>query len=248
MRSTLLRVSVLAAALSAASTVAAAQTAQRVSVVETSAKVKSVNQETREVQLRSANGRELAVVAGPEVRNLPQLQAGDVVRLSYYESVAASVADPNVACANKKQAYLSSLSDAMPSAQKHEYTGEIEGSFQRCMAGEANPWRPIQNKVPITQQQMPSEPAAGGPATTKTVVSPAPEGEKPGLVTATTVDMVVEFVSYDAATDGVTFKTADGVTNSLRINPAMREFVAARKPGDRVAVEINKAMAVSIVE
>ena len=73
-------------------------------------------------------------------------------------------------------------------------------------------------------------------------------GEKPGLVGGSTVDMVVEFVSYDAATGVVTFKTADGVTNTLKINPAMREFVAARKPGDRVAVEVNKAIALSIVE
>jgi len=236
-------------ALSGASTIATAQTAERESRVETSMKVETVNQETREVRLRAADGRELSVVAGPEVRNLPQLQAGDVVRLTYYESVAARVTAPDVACANKKQAYLDSLSDTMPSAQQHDLTGEIEGGFQRCMTGEVNAWHQIENKLTVTQQQTPPETQVAGAAATETIaVSRAPVGEKPGLVGGSTVDMVVEFVSYDPATGIVTFKTADGVTNTLKVNPAMREFVAARKPGDRVAVEVNKAIALSIVE
>ena len=37
----------------------------------------------------------VTVVAGPEVRNLPQLATGDVVRLTYYESVVASMAEPS---------------------------------------------------------------------------------------------------------------------------------------------------------
>ena len=60
--------------------------------------------------------------------------------------------------------------------------------------------------------------------------------------------MVVEFVSYDPATGVATYKTADGATNSIVVNPAMREFAAARKPGDKVAVEITRAMAISIVK
>ena len=51
-----------------------------------------------------------------------------------------------------------------------------------------------------------------------------------------------------AATGEVTFKTPEGVTERVEISPAMREFAAARKPGDRVAVQITSAMAVSIVE
>src|ERR1700712_5032166 len=69
--------------------------AQRESVAETPAVVESVDQKTREVRLRAASGRELAVVAGPEVRNLPQLRAGALVRLPYYEGVVARMAEPD---------------------------------------------------------------------------------------------------------------------------------------------------------
>ena len=96
-------------------------------MLEASAKVELVNQETREVRLCTADGRELMVVAGPEVRSLPQLQSGDVVRVTYYESVAASLAKPDVACTNKKQAYLEDPlgQQVMPSAQRHDYENQI---------------------------------------------------------------------------------------------------------------------------
>jgi hypothetical protein len=40
------------------------------------------------------DGKELTVLAGPEVRNLAQVSAGDTVRLTYYESVVARMAEP----------------------------------------------------------------------------------------------------------------------------------------------------------
>ena len=73
----------------------AAQSAQRETMLETTAVVEHVDQKTREVRLRGADGQTVTVVAGPEVRNLPQLATGDVVRLTYYESVVASMAEPS---------------------------------------------------------------------------------------------------------------------------------------------------------
>ncbi len=160
------------------------QSAQRETVLQTSAVVEKVDQKTREVRLRTTDGQELTVVAGPEVRNLAQVSAGDVVRLTYYESVAASMAAPG----------------------------------------------------------------AGGPATASVVTTRAPEGSKPAGAVGAMVDMVVEFVAYDPATGVVTFKTPDGVTRKVVVNPAMREFAAARRPGERVAVQLKSAVAVSIVE
>ena len=128
--------------------------------------------------------RELTVLAGPEVRNLAQVSAGDTVRLTYYESVAARMAEPD----------------------------------------------------------------AGGPSTTSVVSGRAPEGSKPAGVVGATTDMVVEFLAYDPTTGVVTFQTPDGATRQALVNPAMREFAAARRPGDRVAVQITSAVAVSIVE
>ena len=162
----------------------APQSAQREAMLETSAVVEKVDQKTREVRLRTTDGRELTVLAGPAVRNLAQVSPGDTVRLTYYESVAVRMA----------------------------------------------------------------EPGAGGPATTSVVARGAPEGSKPaGLVGATT-NVVVEFLAYDPATGVVTFKTPDGVTEQVVVSPAMRGFAAARRPGDRVAVQLTRAMAASIVE
>jgi hypothetical protein len=69
--------------------------AERESLVTGRAVVESVNQQTRQVVLRGENGRVQSITAGPQVRNLPQLQAGDVVRLDYYESVSVKMADPS---------------------------------------------------------------------------------------------------------------------------------------------------------
>jgi hypothetical protein len=163
---------------------AAPQSAQRESVLETSAVVEKIDQETRELRLRTTDGKELTVVAGPEVRNLAQVSAGDIVRLTYYESVAAQMA----------------------------------------------------------------EPGAGGPVSASVVAGRAPEGSKPAGLVGATVDMVVEFLAYDPATGVVTFKAPDGVTEQVVVSPAMREFAAARRPGERVAVQLTSAVAVSIVE
>ena len=163
---------------------AAPQSAQRELMLDTLAVVENVNQSNREVRLRTTEGKELTVLAGPEVRNLAQVAAGDTVRLTYYESVVARMA----------------------------------------------------------------EPGTGGPATTSIVTRRAPEGSKPAGLYGATTDMVVEFLAYDPATGMVTFKTPDGVSQTVVVNPAMRGFAAARQAGDRVAVQFTNAVAASIVE
>jgi hypothetical protein len=55
-------------------------------------------------------------------------------------------------------------------------------------------------------------------------------------------------LAYDPATGVVTFKRPDGVTQDVLVNPAMRGFAAARRPGDRVALQLTNAVAASIVE
>lgn len=51
------------------------------------ASVVAVNQETREVTLRSDEGKEVTIQVGDEVKNLPQVEVGDTVRAEYYEAV-----------------------------------------------------------------------------------------------------------------------------------------------------------------
>ena len=163
---------------------AAPLSAQHETMLNTRAVVEHVDQSTRVVRLRTTDGKELTVLAGPEVRNLAHVSAGDTVRLSYYESVTARMAEPD----------------------------------------------------------------AGGPATTSVVTSRAPEGSTPGGLVRATTDVVVEFLAYDPATGIATFKNPDGVTRTVEVNPAMREFAAARRPGDQVALQITNAVAASIVE
>jgi hypothetical protein len=55
------------------------------------ATVKSVDQATRQVVLTTEEGQEVSFIAGEEVRNLPQLKAGDTVTVTYAEALAYEV-------------------------------------------------------------------------------------------------------------------------------------------------------------
>jgi len=54
-------------------------------VFETAATITAVDQTQRLVTVRGPEGNELTLEAGPEVRNLAQVEVGDIVRLSYEE-------------------------------------------------------------------------------------------------------------------------------------------------------------------
>ena len=55
-----------------------------------------VDQATRQVQLRdNAGGGTFTVTAGSNVRNLPQLSAGDQVQVDYYQSRTVAMAEPS---------------------------------------------------------------------------------------------------------------------------------------------------------
>ena len=58
------------------------------------ATVESVDMVTREVVLRGENGRLVTIIAGPEVRNLAQVKAGDRVVIDYTEALAVEIARP----------------------------------------------------------------------------------------------------------------------------------------------------------
>jgi hypothetical protein len=65
-------------------------------LITSSATVEAVDQTTRQVQLRdNADGTSFVVTAGPEVRNLEQVKAGDQVNVDFYQAVTASMADPS---------------------------------------------------------------------------------------------------------------------------------------------------------
>ena len=66
--------------------------------VTATATVKKIDLKTRHVTLkRTDDGKEVVIVAGPEVQNLPQVKKGDLVTFTYTESVAYEVLKPEKA-------------------------------------------------------------------------------------------------------------------------------------------------------
>ena len=63
-------------------------------LVTATARVKAIDQQTRQVTLQRADGSEVTVYADETVRNLPQVQVGDEVTASFYESLAYEVKKP----------------------------------------------------------------------------------------------------------------------------------------------------------
>jgi subtilisin family serine protease len=71
------------------------ESASEETLLTASATVAAVDQATRRVTLTdNAGGGTFTVTAGPEVRNLPQLTAGDQVSVDYYQATTLSMADP----------------------------------------------------------------------------------------------------------------------------------------------------------
>ena len=63
-------------------------------VLKMEATVAAVNQETREVTLKGADGETVTITAGEEVKNLDQVDVGDKVDVEYVEMVAMEVMPP----------------------------------------------------------------------------------------------------------------------------------------------------------
>lgn len=53
--------------------------------------VEAIDQKTRVVTLKGKDGKLVSFVAGPDVKNLAQVQKGDVVTMAYIEAVAAKL-------------------------------------------------------------------------------------------------------------------------------------------------------------
>jgi translation elongation factor P/translation initiation factor 5A len=66
--------------------------ASRSQTLEATAVVESIDVKTRNIHLKTEDGRELTIVAGPEVRNFDQIEPGDRIKAIYYESVAVEMA------------------------------------------------------------------------------------------------------------------------------------------------------------
>lgn len=58
------------------------------------ATVKAIDKKNRVVTLKSADGKQVKVKCGPEVRNFPQIRVGDIVTAEFLETVELAVVGP----------------------------------------------------------------------------------------------------------------------------------------------------------
>jgi len=86
----------LVAAL-AATSVSAQETVQISETQEISATIIAVDQELRLITLRGPQGNLTAIEAGPEVRNLAQIEVGDTLRVVYEQAYIATLTGAEVA-------------------------------------------------------------------------------------------------------------------------------------------------------
>ncbi|SDK40570.1 hypothetical protein [Aliiruegeria lutimaris] len=92
-----------------------------------------------------------------------------------------------------------------------------------------------------------ADPADPGTAIGEVLVGTAAEGDKPGAAMVGSGSTVVEFLSYDELTQTAEIKLADGTVERVGVAPEMRAFAAARTAGDRIAVAVDRALAVAVV-
>ena len=90
--------------------------ASRELTLETTAVVQTIDMETRQVLLKTEDGRMLTIVAGPEVRNLDQVEPGDRIKAVYYESVAVQMATAQASGTEAAAAVVRAAEGAKPGA------------------------------------------------------------------------------------------------------------------------------------
>jgi Cu/Ag efflux protein CusF len=90
---------VLSLAVAGAQEKKAEGTAERPKVVKEraikmTATVEAIDLDKRHVTLKGPTGEKKTITVGPEARNLPQVKVGDLVTVTYYESMAVEVVKP----------------------------------------------------------------------------------------------------------------------------------------------------------
>ncbi len=91
-----------------------------------------------------------------------------------------------------------------------------------------------------------ADPADTGEELSTLAVATAPDGSLPGGLVVASRSMVVQVVSYDRNSGLATFITPDGQTRRATVPPSLRSFAEGRRPGQRVALTLTDAMAITI--
>ena len=91
-----------------------------------------------------------------------------------------------------------------------------------------------------------ADPADPGTAIGDVVLGRAALGERPAGGAFGSLSTVVEFLSYDAAAQTAMLRLSDGTVETVAVPQEMRAFAAARSPGDRVIVAVDRAIAIAV--
>lgn len=91
-----------------------------------------------------------------------------------------------------------------------------------------------------------ADPEDPGTAIGAVAVGTADPGERPAAGVVGSGSTVVEFLAYDAATQVAQIRLNDGTLESVSVPREMRAFAAARTPGDRIIVAVDRAMAIAV--
>jgi hypothetical protein len=75
----------------------------------------------------------------------------------------------------------------------------------------------------------------------------APEGARPGAGGLVSTSVVVQLISYDAATAFATFRLPDGTVRRATLPPSLRSFAERLRPGERVRATLTDAVAVAVM-
>jgi len=68
--------------------------AQKVTVVESSARVEKIDYETREITLSGTNGRRVTTTLGPEVKQIERIKQGDMITMQIVKQTIIRVESP----------------------------------------------------------------------------------------------------------------------------------------------------------
>ncbi len=116
------------------------------------ATVQDIDQETRKVTLRNADGETSSFIAGKEVRNLAQVKKGDVVLMEYYEGFAVALGPKSDVRAKVTETTMSRAKEGDKPGAKLTETVEISARVEaldkeRRLAALSGPKRTLVVKV-----------------------------------------------------------------------------------------------------
>lgn len=89
-------------------------------------------------------------------------------------------------------------------------------------------------------------PGDSGETVAASAAAVAPAGARPGAFSGDVLSAIVTFVAYDPRSHDATVRTRDGRLLITRVPRELRRFAAARRPGERIAVKLTEAFAVSV--